>query len=316
MTAKRFLLGVFWAAVVGTPVLAQTSPAPGQKMPDPPSVLSSPGSGLPYMPSPMAQPGPTAVLTAPPGTAAHSQLPPGSVPSPWCGGSPAGAACCGPVGANGPVTYELYVRTGPNLIVGGSPNFSAALRGGWVVAGGGRTLLYDTTGDAAWALDLGVGYTYTRGDQNRVLDVFSPRETDPNTGLLAGPDQIHPFRVRGLYRSSFNYALGRDWFLNGPGYLGAEQASNTRVGFDVGGRWGYSHVELVPVENPRNYLRRSGTTHGFFLGTNYTWEQPMGSWILVIGGRAEWGITFGNLVPPQNGNLQDVNLLLTIGVRF
>ena len=314
MAAKRILLGVFWAAVVGAPVFAQTpQPGPGQKVPDPPSLLS-PGSGLPYMPSPMAQPGPTAVLTAPPG--AGSQLPPGSVASPWCGGAPAGAGCCGPVGANGPVTYELYARTGPNIIVGGSGTFSGALRSGWVIAGGGRTLLYDTTGDAAWAFDLGVGLTYTRGEQNRVIDVFSPRETDPNTGLLAGPDQIHPFRVRSLHRSTFNYALGRDWFLNGPGYLGAEQSSNTRLGFDVGGRWGYSHVELVPVEDPRNYLRRSGVTHGIFLGTNYTWEQPMGAWILVIGGRAEWGITFSNLVPPQNGNLQDVNLLLTIGVRF
>ncbi len=318
MAAKRILLGVFWAVVVGVPAFAQAPPVatdPASKMPDPPS-LSSPGSGLPYMPSPMGHPGSTAVLTAPPGSpVAVGALPPGSVATPWCGGAPVGA-CCGPMGANGPVTYELYVRTGPNLIVGGSPNFSSALKTGWVVAGGGRTLLYDSTGDAAWALDLGVGYNYTRGDSNRVIDVFSPRETDPNTGLLAGPDQIHPFRVRSLHRSTFNYALGRDWFLNGPGFLGAEHTSNTRIGFDVGGRWGYSHVDLVPVENPRGYLRRSGTTHGFYLGTNYTWEQPMGAWILVIGGRAEWDITFSNLVAPQNGNLQDVNLLLTFGVRF
>ena len=104
--------------------------------------------------------------------------------------------------------------------------FDGALKFGWNVTGGGRSLFFNQAGDSAWYLDLGLGYTYTRGT-DRVINVFSPRETisDPNSpdfGQLAGPDGIHPFRVRSLHRTTFNYALGRFWWLNGPGYLPAE----------------------------------------------------------------------------------------------
>ena len=42
----------------------------------------------------------------------------------------------------------------------------------------------------------------------------------------------------------------------------------------------------------------------------------MGAWILFGGLRGEWGHNWMNLVPPQDGNIQDVNVLLTLGVRF
>ena len=53
--------------------------------------------------------------------------------------------------------------------------------------------------------------TPTPAARDRVINVFSPRETiadpdDPNFGQLAGPDEIHPFRVRSLHRTTFNYA--------------------------------------------------------------------------------------------------------------
>jgi hypothetical protein len=233
---------------------------------------------------------------------------------------PAGSVCCGPVGANGPLTYELYTRTGPSFVIGGGNVFAGALEFGWNVTGGGRSLFYNQAGDSAWYLDLGLGYTYTRGG-DRVINVFSPRERisdegDPNFGQLAGPDEIHPFRVRALHRTTFNYALGRFWWLNGPGYLPAEADWNSRVGFDVGGRWGTNHVDLEPVAEPTNYLRRSGISHGIYVGANWDWERPMGAWVLFGGLRAEWGHNWMNLVPPQDGNVQDINALLTLGVRF
>ncbi len=322
MAAKRFLLGAVLAGAIGAPAAfgqtGQPAPAAGTPFPPPPPPVAV-GGGVPYAPPPgmPGAGGPTTVLTAPPGQPGVAQpLPPGSVPSPWCGNLPAGAGCCGPVGANGPVTYELYARTGPSLIVGGSPAFSGALRNGWNVTGGGRSLLFNQAGDAAWYLDLGLGFTYTRGDQSRVLNIFAPQPTDPNTGNLQGPDQINPFRVRDLFRTTFNYGIGRDWWLNGPGNLGAECDWNSRIGLDVGGRWGTNHVNLVPVANPDGYLRRSGISHGVYLGANWDWEKPLGAWILFGGVRAEWGYTWMNLIPPQDGNLQDVNLLLTLGVRF
>jgi hypothetical protein len=314
MAAQRIRLGVVLAGVLvgASAALGQTGPGSAAPLPPPPP--PSLGSGTPYLAPQTAvgAAGPTATLTAPPGTAAA--VPPGSVTSPWCGSAPAGAGCCGPVGANGPVTYELYARTGPDLVVGGGNVFVGALHTGWNVTGGGRSLFFNPTGDAAWYLDLGLGFTYNRG-ADRVINVFSPAPRD-SSGNLQGPDEIHPFRVRDLYRTTFNYALGRYWWLNGPGYVGAESDWNSRAGLDVGGRWGTNHVNLVPVADPTNFLHRGGVSHGFFLGASWDWEKPMGGWLLFGGVRAEWGHTWMNLVPPQDGNLQDVTLLMTVGWRF
>jgi hypothetical protein len=314
MAAQRIRLGVVLAGVlVGGPAAFGQSGS-GQAAPLPPPPPTSLGAGTPYLapPSSTGTGGPTATLTAAPGPAAP--LPPGSVPSPWCGASPAGAGCCGPVGANGPVTYELYARTGPDLVIGGGHVFAGALHTGWNVTGGGRSLFFNTPGDAAWYLDLGLGFTYNRGT-DRVINVFSPAPRDQQ-GQLQGPDEIHPFRVRDLFRTTFNYAVGRFWWLNGPGYVGAESDWNSRVGLDVGGRWGTNHVNLVPVADPSNYLRRGGVSQGVFLGASWDWEKPMGGWVLFGGVRAEWGYTWMNLVPPQDGDLQDVHLLMTVGWRF
>ena len=98
MTAKRYLLALAWAGVVGTVGFGQTAKPIGPGLlPPPPSSVGT----LTPQPTPPA-PDATAVLTAQPGLPTGG-LPPGSVTSPWCGSSPAGAGCCGPYGANGPI---------------------------------------------------------------------------------------------------------------------------------------------------------------------------------------------------------------------
>lgn len=310
MTATRYLLAVIWAGVIGTTGFGQA---------DPPA----PGSSLLPPPPSSTGPSPTATLTAPTAMVPPS-LPPGSVTSPWCGGSPAGANCCGPVGANGPVVYEIYARTGPNILVG-EAGFTGPLKNGWTVAAGGRSLFLDKSGDAAWVLDFGLGYTYNKGDLETLLQAqVNPRligkqqSADQAAGRTSTItlDTTLPSVVRRLMRTTVNYSLGRDWWLNGPGYVGAEQGWNNRIGFDVGGRWGTAHVDLFPQTGDVDYLRRQGITHSVYLGGHWNTEVPMGAWILFGGVRAEWGKTWTNLIPPNDGDLQDVNLLLTLGVRF
>jgi hypothetical protein len=276
----------------------------------PPWGQAPPGNPL-SGPPPLTEPGPTAILTAPPGQPAG--LPPGSYAGPYCGGVPAG--CCGPVGGNGPISYELYVRTGPTLVVGGSVPFGDALNYGWNVTGGGRSLFFNQAGDAAWALDIGVGYTHILGDDETVLNVF-PRErfVDQNPGTSTTTPV--PSTLRRFQWTTFNYGVGRDWWLNGPGFVGAECSWNSRIGLDVGGRWGTAHVDMYPVQIENAYLRRHGITHSVFVGANWNCEVPMGAWILTGGLRTEWGYTWTNIIPPNDGNIQTVNLLLTFGVRF
>ena len=307
MLAKRLLLsGISLGLFAAANALGQTLP--------PPPPMSS-GTGLSPYQAP-ATPGTgsaTNTLTAPPSA---TGLPPGSVQSPWVGGVPAGSSYSNQVGGNGPITYEIYFRTGLNVVVGGSPELSGGLRNGVIVGGGGRTLFMNTARDAGWATDLGLSYNYTLGDDARVLTVFTPQATNPQTGNLNGPDELNTFTVRSLFRTTFNYAIGRDWFLNGPASYGPEQTWNSRIGVDVGGRWGTSHVNLIPTSDPTQYLRKSGVTHGVYLGFNWNWEIPLGAAIIFTGVRAEWGVTMMNIIPPESSNLQDVNLLWNIGLRF
>ena len=169
-------------------------------------------------------------------------------------------------------------------------------------------------------LDLGLGYTYTRGG-DRVINVFSPGRRSPTKTTRTSASS--PGRTRST-RSASAACTARRSTSPSAGTGGSTARAtcrpradwNSRLGFDVGGRWGTAHVDLIPVADPTNYLRRHGISHGIYVGANWDWERPMGAWILFGGLRAEWGHNWMNLVPPQDGNIQDVNILLTLGVRF
>jgi hypothetical protein len=338
MTANRILASVACLPLLAAAVFGQSYPAPQPSTswsqgpqtgdantgwPAPSSLFPGKGGGLRYASDSQVVPAPLPPGTNPPGptptdTLTGAPLPmvpdavPGAVYSPWCGDTPAGG-CCGPVGANGPVGFDLFFRTGPSLISGGG-EFARTLKTfGWNVQGGGRTLFFNPAGDSAWALDLGVGYTNIEGRSlSRPVDVLS------NAVKFGGPGGQPTFAagVRELRRTSFNFGVGRDHFLNGPGWVGADCVSNFRLGWDVGGRWGTASVDYEPFLEPGGYRRLHDIFHGVYLAGQGTWEQPMGAWTFYLGGRVEWGYYWTNLIPPNDGDFRDVNLLLLAGVRF
>lgn len=280
--------------------------------------------GLKRLPPPPGEPMPPPKAPAEGGTPATDVLtggpatpPPGTVASPWVGGQPAGG-CCGPVGGNGPITYELVTYTGPSLPTAGGI-LSRRLITGWTVGGSANSLFFNTAGDAAWVLGLGLSYTYNRGQEDKPFDVYNnaPPIRDANGQIIAFlPDQLNEFVVRALHRTSFNYSIGRDWFLDGPGIVGIEAVSNWRFGADVGGRWGTAHVELVPTADRGNFFKKGSVTYGLFSGFHLTRETPIGAAILYGGFRTEVGYDWMNVVPPQGGDLFNVNLFLNAGIRF
>ncbi len=302
------LVGLAWgsAAFGQTDTLVPQSTGGLRKLPPPPGEPVPPAATTPAA-------SPTDVLTGQPA----APLPPGSVSSPWCGGSPAGGGCCGPIGANGPITYELVTYTGPNLPTAGGI-LSRTLNTGWTVGENANSLFFDCSGDAAWVLGLGVSFTYNRGNQRTPLDVFTPAPKVDTSGnpLPAQPDQLNEFVVRAMYRTTFNFSIGRDWFLDGPGITGLESVGNWRIGTDIGGRWGTAHVELVPTADLTNYLKKGSTTYGVYGGFHVTREIPFGGVILYSGFRTEIGYDWMNVVPPQGGDIFNVNLFLNAGVRF
>jgi hypothetical protein len=249
------------------------------------------------------------------GALAPGGLSTGAYPSPWYTDGP---GCCGPLGRNGQIAYELHAETGPSLVFG-SGEFTDRLKTGWIISGGGRTLFFNPAGSAAWTVDLGLSYTYNRGSSSDFSDVFirQPATQNATTGAAVfHPDILTTTRIRGLDRTSFNFAAGRDWFLWGPGNPGGESAWNIRAGLDVGGRWGTGHVDLVPNNAANAYSRRQGVYHGVYVDAHINAEVPVGGWIWVSGFHVQYGYDWSNIIPPLNGDIQNVNLLVNTGFRF
>jgi hypothetical protein len=220
--------------------------------------------------------------------------------------------------------------TGPNFIFGNGP-LTNRLNTGWIVQGGGRSFLFNKANDAAWVLDLALSYQYNRGKQDNPVDLFirqpSVTQVDPTDPArqrqisVLQPDLFLSSNIRGFHRTAFNFALGRDWWLWGPGAPGLEQGWNFRFGVDVGGRWGTEHVDLDligttgPLGSPL-YARRQGVFHGVYISGHINWEVPVGGWIWFAGLRGQYGWDWGNIVMPLNGDIQNANLLMTTGFRF
>ncbi len=245
-------------------------------------------------------------------TAGSAPLPHGSYGSPWYSGG-----CGGPFGMHGPVNYELYFNTGPVVPIGGTV-LSRHLNTGWDVSGGGRSLFFNQVGDAAWIIDLGLSYQYNRGNVDLVnAFVRQPSSTNPITGASNEvPDVFGPVRIRGLHRTAFNFAFGRDWWLWGPGNAGFEQGWNLRVGAELGGRWGTAHVDMVPDNDPALYSRRQNVFNGVFLGGHADIEAPFGGWTWCAGLRLQYGMDWMNILPPQSSDIQYLNILITTGFKF
>jgi hypothetical protein len=282
----------------------------------PPDRPAAAATSLQQMTMPVP-PGGTGTESNPVGTlnaAGATPLPTGAYASPWYSDGP---GCCGPLGRNGRIDYELYVHTGPTIPYGEAP-FTDRLKTGWMIAGGGRTLFFNQPGDAAWIIDLGMSYQYNRGTFEEVgLFIRQAPVQNPITQELEiQPDIFVGTRIRALHRTAFNFALGRDWWLWGPGNVGFEQGWNLRVGADIGGRWGTCHVDLVPESQENVYARRQATFHGLFVTGHADIEAPFGSWIWFGGLRVQYAMDWTNVVIPINGNVQNVNFLMSTGFRF
>lgn len=202
--------------------------------------------------------------------------------------------CCGPIGGNGPITYDLYLRTGPVLPFG-SGLLGRTLQAGWDVDGGGRTLFYNVPQDAAWFVDLGVSFMYNHS--GNAADTF----------MFNG----EPTHVSVLDRTWFNGGLGYEWYLSG---CKTSPGCRWKAGFEGGGRWGMARLDTYGNVTGQ-YYRLSDTIGAAFVALYTDVEIPCGCCTFEAGFRAEYDYTWMDIIP-QKDDVQDVNLLLTAGVRF
>ena len=307
MSAKRIYFGVLMVSGMLAGFASAQSmlpPITGTGGPSSPYVSQPIGGSAPMAPAPG--------IASPYGPGLGTQLPPPNivpenpyqfeaVPAPaaqnWANGI--GSL---PVGRDGPIGEELYFWTGPSIPVGGGMLFQQ-VNTGWMAEAGGRALFFNADNTAAWVTRAGVAFQYNDGSGKvNPFDYF---------GL--------PVRVRDYFRWSGIFAVGRDWFMIGQSPFGPRNAS-MRFGWDVGGRWGTSHVNLnLNIDDPlmqSNYLRRHDVFGAVEFGTHLDFEIPMGAWVWVSGVRGEWGYNFTDILPGQKTNIQDVNILLTTGIRY
>jgi hypothetical protein len=239
------------------------------------------------------------------GVGAAPAAPVGSYPSPYYVDGP---GCCGPLGRHGRIGYDVYAYTGVNLVFGGGlPDF---LNAGWTTGGGIRTLFFDPTYTAAWVVDYGLSYTHNWGQGSRDPVNLDLRQGNVFRTTLSG--------VREVHRTSFNFAIGRDVWLMGTGATGSLQEGETacRVGAWVGGRYGTAHVDITPLDEINGYARRQNAYEGITAGAHATFDRSFGGWILFGGVRAEYGYDWLNLIPPYQGNIHNVNIQLSLGIRY
>ncbi len=287
-----------YANPMGNPAGTSASPSllPAASVP---GTLSLPADGVPP-PSPV--------------DGSLSPTPAGPKLSDWILGGRT-ADCCGQVGGSAPIGTELYLRWGLSLPVGGG-FFSHTLSTGWTVQGGWRTLFFDQPGDAAWVVDLGLSDTSHHGqhdDSKAALhNIILPNALGTNVQV---PRVL--VTTRHLNRTFLNLGGGREWYLSGSGLkpCGGDCAANEgtmcRVGVDVGGRWGSAKLELNEIKH------RTEVLGGVYLAVHSDLEIPWGCCLFVVGARVEWDYIWSDILQRSvDTDLQNVNLLMTLGVRF
>ncbi len=205
--------------------------------------------------------------------------------------------CCGPVGGDGPINYELYSIGGASFVFG-SGALSDALKTGWTVGVGARSLFFDPSGDAAWSVDLSGYYTRNEG-------------TTPAPVILNGGGRGSIFR---LHRTAVGVGVGREWFSS-LAFVGSPEGA-LRAGLDVGYRLGTGHADFRPLNDPTGYTRVHSIFGQAFVGGHVSVDIPFGGWMLTTGIRTEYNHTHWRSIYPGGSNIQGLNVGLFVGFRF
>ena len=218
--------------------------------------------------------------------------------------------CCGPIGANGPITTEVFLRAGASIVLNNS-TLGNTVQNGWAVDGGARSLFFNPEQTAAWTVTYGVSnYNYhgTRPDIKIPLHILVPNAAGIATPVNFGTD-VPGVTMRELNETFFNLGGGRDWWIWGP--ANSCDGPLWRLGFDVGGRYGSGRVRLWELRH------RTDVMGGVWVGVHSNWEVPYGCGWFVAGFRAEWGYVWSDIMQRQNdSDLILINLLGNIGYRF
>ncbi len=209
------------------------------------------------------------------------------------------------------VTRKALAGLVAAFVVGGGV-FDDTLHTGWLIQGGGRSLFFNPEGDAAWTVDLSLSNFYNHGKRPdiriplRGILVPSAQQIQGQTQTVRVP--LVNVTVSDLDRTFANLGFGREWYLLGNAY---SNTNTWRVGFDTGGRWGSASLETHELRH------RTDVMGAVWVAAHTDVEIPCGCCIFQYGLRLEWDYTWSDILQLQNkADIQDLNLLVNLGVRF
>jgi len=294
MSGTRVFLGGLMAALLG---LGEARAQTGATGYGPAAIPPEGAAALPANPD-----GAVAPPTAPQGGGALSDW------ITYCHGG----GCCGPVGGNGHIDSEVYVRSGVAVQVNTGGLSEVLHTTGWQIEGGGRVLFFNTPEDAAWTVDLGVTNINQNATDPGHTFPYQIAVPNPNAGTPGQQPQL-PKIVQvtpsALNQTFANLAIGREWWLMGN--RNSYDCTMWRAGAEVGGRYGTGRIEFNEIQH------RTEMIGGWFVSVHSDLEVPCGHCVWQFGVRVEWGETYTALLQPQNNaDLMDFNFLATLGIRF
>jgi hypothetical protein len=209
----------------------------------------------------------------------------------------------GPPGPITPLYTELYLRAGPSVPLS-STTLGRQLEVGWSIIGGGRALFFNQPMTKAWTVDAHIINTNEGG--------ATPTESFPVTvfsagaKLVSGVNGFPNVTVQASNRTMVGLGVGREWYL----WPAANaHGAQWRVGADIGGRWGSHNLQLNETRHLTDIIT------GFYVGVHSDVEIPCHYGIFFTGLRFEWAQTYSQALQ-QNSDVQDLNILLTVGLRF
>ena len=132
--------------------------------------------------------------------------------------------CCGPLGRNGPINYEMFMRAGASFPIGGGI-LGRALEPGFMFQGGGRVLFFTPQQNLAWTVERAattrsLGYDFEEPIDRAEVKRLVPSVSDAVIGGIEGASLLADRLglTGGLWSAA--RALGGQFNLIGFGVVG------------------------------------------------------------------------------------------------
>jgi hypothetical protein len=231
------------------------------------------------------------------------------VPDDWILYRRPGSCYC-PIGGCGPIKSELYLRSGVDFPFGHGI-YGHVLYPGWNIAGGARALFCNQDMTSAWVVDAGIINTLNQRKRSAVepvtLTVFEPNAFGIVTPVTFGENGIPGVTIDTYNRTLGSVGLGKEWWRwaspDAPGW-------KFRWGLDAGGRWGSAKATFIEIRH------RTDVVGGPYVAAHFDLEYCRGCCTFYTGLRTEYSYTFSDILQQNNAELQDISIMLTLGVRF